>query len=65
MCSYEFQRFVGMTDPADSLMLYALRSETGEKGIFVDAFGTNASWDFPPRFSITPQGDKWDSMVIS
>ncbi len=34
----ESYRFEGMTNPADSSVLYALESDTGEKGIIVDAY---------------------------
>ena len=42
----EYHRFEGLTDPADSSILFAIRSSNGDKGIYVDAFGTCASSNF-------------------
>lgn len=35
----EFYRFEGMTDPGDSSVVYAIQSQTGLKGVLVDAYG--------------------------
>lgn len=35
-------RFEGMTDPADSTVLYAIESKTGQRGTLVDAYGPYA-----------------------
>jgi hypothetical protein len=35
----EFYRFEGMTDPADNSVLYAIESDTGVKGVLVNAYG--------------------------
>lgn len=34
-----FYRFEGMTDPADNAVLYAIKSDTGTKGVLVNAYG--------------------------
>lgn len=36
-------RFEGMTNPADSSVVYAIESSDGLKGLLVDAYGTYAS----------------------
>ena len=39
----EVYRFEGMTDPADSLVVYAISSNTGNsKGVLVDRYGLYA-----------------------
>jgi hypothetical protein len=38
-------RFEGDTDPADMSVVYAIESKGGDKGIFLDAFGTYADYD--------------------
>ncbi|TAE37120.1 MAG: phosphoribosylpyrophosphate synthetase [Runella slithyformis] len=39
----DFYRFEGMTDPADSSILYAISSKDGQfKGTFINAYGTYA-----------------------
>jgi hypothetical protein len=38
-------RFEGESDPADMSVIYAMKSKNGEKGIFLDAFGTYADYD--------------------
>ncbi|MFF5383274.1 phosphoribosylpyrophosphate synthetase [Pedobacter suwonensis] len=38
----EFYRFEGETNPDDSSVVYAIASDTGEKGILVDAYGAYA-----------------------
>jgi hypothetical protein len=35
----EFYRFEGMTDPGDSSVVYAIQSQTGLKGVLIDAYG--------------------------
>ena len=35
----EFYRFEGMSNPDDSSVVYAIQSQTGLKGILVDAYG--------------------------
>lgn len=39
----EFHRFEGMSDPADSTIIYAVETESGEKGTVIDSFGADAS----------------------
>lgn len=39
----EFHRFEGMSNPADSTIIYAVETETGEKGTVIDSFGADAS----------------------
>jgi hypothetical protein len=39
----EVYRFEGNTDPGDELVLYAIQSATGLKGIFVNAYGPYAN----------------------
>ena len=41
-------RFEGMTDPADSTVLYTIESNTGQRGTLVDAYGPYAD-------AITPE----------
>ncbi len=41
-------RFEGMTDPADSTVLYAIEARNGNKGVLVDSYGAYAE-------SITPE----------
>jgi hypothetical protein len=38
-------RFEGESDPADMSVVYAMKTKNGEKGIFLDAFGTYADYD--------------------
>ncbi|MES2418905.1 MAG: phosphoribosylpyrophosphate synthetase [Bacteroidota bacterium] len=39
----EFYRFEGMTDPADSAVIYAVSSRVGNlKGVLIDAYGAYA-----------------------
>ncbi len=38
----ESYRFEGMTNPGDSSVLYAIESESGEKGIIVDAYNADS-----------------------
>jgi hypothetical protein len=38
-------RFEGESDPADMSVIYAIVSKGGDKGIFLDAFGTYADYD--------------------
>jgi hypothetical protein len=38
----EVHRFEGMTNPADSSILMAIRSSTGVKGLLIDAYGAYA-----------------------
>jgi hypothetical protein len=38
-------RFEGASDPDDMSVLYAIKSDSDVKGIFVDAFGTYAAQD--------------------
>jgi hypothetical protein len=35
----EFYRFEGMSNPDDSSVVYAIQSQTGLKGVLVDAYG--------------------------
>lgn len=39
----EFHRFEGISNPADSSIIYAVETETGEKGTVIDSFGADAS----------------------
>jgi len=39
----EFHRFEGMSNPADSAILYAVRTKSGIKGTVVDSFGADGS----------------------
>jgi hypothetical protein len=39
----EIHRFEGMTNPADSSVVYAIESGDGLKGLLVDAYGAYAS----------------------
>ena len=36
----EVYRFEGNSDPADMSVLYAIETDDGDKGVYVDAFGT-------------------------
>lgn len=38
-------RFEGNSDPGDMSILYAISTSDGEKGIFIDAFGTYSDHD--------------------
>lgn len=38
----EIHRFEGMTNPDDSSVVYAIESNSGEKGVLVDAYGVYA-----------------------
>jgi hypothetical protein len=38
----EYYRFEGMTDPADNSVVYAIESDTGTKGVMVNAYGVYA-----------------------
>jgi hypothetical protein len=38
-------RFEGESDPADMSVIYAMEADNGDKGIFLDAFGTYADYD--------------------
>lgn len=39
----EVHRFEGMTNPADSSILYAVKTKSGEKGIVIDSYGADGS----------------------
>lgn len=39
----EFHRFEGMTNPADSTILYAVETDSGLKGVVVDSYGADGS----------------------
>ncbi len=39
----EFHRFEGMSDPGDTSIVYALKTDSGVKGIIIDAYGADAS----------------------
>ncbi len=39
----EVYHYEGMSDPADSAMVYAIESKNGEKGILVTGYGTSVS----------------------
>lgn len=39
-----FFRFEGMTNPSDSSILYAIKTNKGEKGTFVESYGANSSF---------------------
>ena len=39
----EVHRFEGMTNPADSSILYAVKTRSGEKGIVIDSYGADGS----------------------
>ncbi len=39
----EVHRFEGMTNPADSSILYAVQTRSGEKGIVIDSYGADGS----------------------
>ena len=36
----EFYRFEGESNPSDNSIIYAIASDTGEKGIVIDSFGS-------------------------
>lgn len=38
-------RFEGISDPADMSVVYAIETNDGKKGIFIDAFGTYSDHD--------------------
>ena len=37
----EFYRFEGMTNPGDNSILYAISTNSGEKGLLVDTYGAD------------------------
>lgn len=39
----EFHRFEGMSNPADSTILYAVKTKSGLKGTVVDSYGADGS----------------------
>jgi hypothetical protein len=39
----EFHRFEGMSNSADSAIIYAVETKSGEKGTVIDSFGADAS----------------------
>lgn len=39
----EFHRFEGVSNPADSSILYAVETDSGLKGLVVDSFGADGS----------------------
>lgn len=39
----EFHRFEGISSPADSTIIYAVRTKSGIKGTVVDSFGADGS----------------------
>jgi hypothetical protein len=39
----EFHRFEGISNPADSSILYAVQTRSGEKGIVIDSYGADGS----------------------
>ncbi|MBK0401865.1 phosphoribosylpyrophosphate synthetase [Adhaeribacter sp. BT258] len=39
----EVYRFEGMSNPADSSVVYGISSKTGQKGVLVDAYGMYAN----------------------
>lgn len=39
----EFHRFEGISNPADSSILYAVQTRSGEKGIVIDSYGAEGS----------------------
>jgi hypothetical protein len=47
VCIDRVYRFEGESDPGDMSVLYALETKTGEKGLFVDAYGAGSSLDCP------------------
>lgn len=39
----EFHRFEGVTNPADSTILYAVKTDSGLKGTVIDSYGADGS----------------------
>lgn len=39
----EYQRFEGVSDPDDASIVYAIETDSGTKGLLVDAFGPYAN----------------------
>ena len=39
----ELQRFEGLTNPSDTSILYAVQTNSGERGLVVDSYGVNGS----------------------
>ena len=39
----EFHRFDGMTNPSDDSILYAIKTNSGERGTVVDSYGSDGS----------------------
>ena len=39
----EYQRFEGISDPGDASVVYAIETDSGTKGLLVDAFGPYAN----------------------
>ena len=42
VCIENFYRFEGESDPADSIILYLIKTNTGLKGVLLDAYGAYA-----------------------
>ncbi len=40
---HEFHRFEGETNPSDTSILYAIKTNSGEKGTVVDSYGVDGS----------------------
>lgn len=55
----EFHRFEGMTNPADSTILYAVRTKSGMKGTVVDSYGADGS-EITSDFMNKAQPGKFD-----
>ena len=43
MAIAEFHRFEGMSNPADTSIIYALEADDGTKGVVIDTYGAESS----------------------
>jgi len=56
----EFHRFEGTSDPADMSIVYAIETDTGEKGTVVDSFGAKGTETISDFMNKVEQGQYED-----